>query len=80
MRTINKFCKDTKNQEKSFEQNHKEVMLLFEMVENDLKLVYENGKSDPLVREKTFAYYFISKLKEEINDYYNNKLEINGVE
>lgn len=79
MKTISRLCKDVKNQEKSFEQNHKEIIFLFEIIENELTLVNKNEDNDPLIHEKTFAYYFLSKLKQEINDYFDNKLEITGV-
>ncbi len=82
---IIKNCDNAENHKKTFKQQQKEVMHLFQLMEENLILTntYTNSGSieiDPLTKEKTFAYYFLSKMKNQINDYFENKVEIIGVE
>ncbi|MBO8430892.1 hypothetical protein IAC76_05845 [Spirochaetes bacterium] len=70
------FNTNANNQNKSFEENKKEVLHLFSSIERELTC--ENLR-DEFAREKIFANYYISELKRFITDYYENKIEVQGL-
>lgn len=64
------------NQDKGFEGNKKEILHLFSPIEDDLQI---SSLDEKFASEKIFANYYISKIKNLITDYYENKIEIQGL-